>query len=207
MDKNALAKLSVAKTNYDIRPLLRDIVHKMFKSNSRLAYKTMFDRSGTPVGNDFFDKQDLEELKQAIFNREWDLKHRELDNVDNRKREISYENYKPLMIDGKYAGMAPFMSYDITERVKKYPYNKANYNMQTSIGSAQYDIDSNGNVKLHDQYDVNKRTHIRNHLLYIPHELIKHFGKPYDINIDLGNMKNWDKVYTGNSVYDYHRGQ
>ena len=37
----------------------------------------------------------------------------------------------------------------------------------------------------------------------IAHTVVKLFGKPFDINLDLGNINNWGLEYTGNSAYDY----
>ena len=203
MDLNdTLYKLNLVKNNVNFKNIFDKAVRRMFMSNSRLALKSLL-QNDDAVRNSYFDDKDIDELRQAVFNREFDLKNRKLDSSDNRSREISYENYRPLTIDGRYAGMAPFISWDMATRVNKYKDNKHNYNMQTSIGSARYKIEPDGTVKLYDKYDVNRGTHINNKLLYIPHEIIKRFGKSYNINLDLGNINDWNKVYTGNSVYDY----
>lgn len=187
---------NVSKTDYG------DIVKDLFKSNARLALKSLF-QNDKPVNNNFFSNKDIKELQQAVYNRYWDLKNRQLDNVDNRAQEISYENYKPLMVSGKYVGMAPFLNNDMTSRVNNIPENRNNYNMQTSIGSAKYNIDSKGNVTLTDRYDINKGTNMKDPITNIAHTVVKLFGKPFDINLDLGNINDWGLEYTGNSVYDY----
>ena len=174
----------------------------LFKSNARLALKSLF-QNDKPVDNSFFSNKDIKELQQAIYNRYWDLKNRQLDDTDNRAQEISYENYKPLMVGGKYAGMAPFLSNDMASRVNNIPENRNNYNMQTSIGSAKYNIDPRGNVTLTDRYDINKGTNMKDPITNIAHTVVKLFGKPFDINLDLGNINDWGLEYTGNSAYDY----
>lgn len=187
---------NVSKTDYG------DMVKDLFKSNARLALKSLF-QNDKPVNNSFFSNKDIKELQQAVYNRYWDLKNRQLDNVDNRAQEISYENYKPLMVGGKYVGMAPFLNNDMTSRVNNIPENRNNYNMQTSIGSAKYNIDPKGNVTLTDRYDINKGTNMKDPITNIAHTVVKLFGKPFDINLDLGNINDWGLEYTGNSVYDY----
>ena len=187
---------NVYKTDYG------DMVKDLFKCNARLALKSLF-HNDKPVDNSFFSNKDIKELQQAVYNRYWDLKNRQLDDVDNRAQEISYENYRPLMVGGKYAGMAPFLSNDMTSRVNNIPENRNNYNMQTSIGSAKYNIDPRGNVTLTDRYDINKGTNMKDPITNIAHTVVKLFGKPFDINLDLGNINNWGLEYTGNSAYDY----
>lgn len=187
---------NVSKTDYG------DMVKDLFKSNARLALKSLF-QNDKPVDNSFFSNKDIKELQQAVYNRYWDLKNRQLDDIDNRAQEISYENYKPLMVSGKYAGMAPFLSNDMTSRVNNIPENRNNYNMQTSIGSAKYNIDPRGNVTLTDRYDINKGTNMKDPITNIAHTVVKLFGKPFDINLDLGNINDWGLEYTGNSAYDY----
>lgn len=187
---------NISKTDYG------DMVKDLFKSNARLALKSLF-QNDKPVDNSFFSNKDIKELQQAVYNRYWDLKNRQLDDVDNRAQEISYENYRPLMVGGKYAGMAPFLSNDMTSRVNNIPENRNNYNMQTSIGSAKYNIDPRGNVTLTDRYDINKGTNMKDPITNIAHTVVKLFGKPFDINLDLGNINNWGLEYTGNSAYDY----
>lgn len=187
---------NVSKTDYG------DMVKDLFKSNARLALKSLF-QNDKPVDNSFFSNKDIKELQQAVYNRYWDLKNRRLDNVDNRAQEISYENYRPLMVGGKYVGMAPFLGNDMTSRVNNIQENRNNYNMQTSIGSAKYNIDPNGNVTLTDRYDINKGTNMKDPITNIAHTVVKLFGKPFDINLDLGNINDWGLEYTGNSVYDY----
>ena len=186
----------ISKTEY------KNAVNNLFKSNARLALKSLFQNS-KPVDNSFFSNDDIRELQQAIFNREWDLKNRQLYNIDNRAREISYENYRPLMVGGRYVGMAPFLTNDMTIRVNNIPENKNNYNMQTSIGSAKYTIDPKGNVTLTDRYDINKGTNMRNPVANLAHTAVKLWGKPFDINLNLGNINDWNMEYTGNSGYDY----
>ena len=187
---------NVSKTDYG------NMVKDLFKSNARLALKSLF-QNDKPVDNSFFSNKDIKELQQAIYNRYWDLKNRQLDDTDNRAQEISYENYKPLMVGGKYAGMAPFLSNDMASRVNNIPENRNNYNMQTSIGSAKYNIDPRGNVTLTDRYDINKGTNMKDPITNIAHTVVKLFGKPFDINLDLGNINDWGLEYTGNSAYDY----
>lgn len=187
---------NVSKTDYG------DMVKDLFKSNARLALKSLF-QNDKPVDNSFFSNKDIKELQQAVYNRYWDLKNRQLDDIDNRAQEISYENYRPLMVGGKYAGMAPFLSNDMTSRVNNIPENRNNYNMQTSIGSAKYNIDPKGNVTLTDRYDINKGTNMKDPITNIAHTVVKLFGKPFDINLDLGNINDWGLEYTGNSAYDY----
>ena len=180
----------------------KNIYNNLFKSNARLALKSLM-QNGNAVGNDFFTDQDLKELQQAVFNREWDLKNRQLDYVDNRRREISYENYRPLMINNRYVGMAPFLNADMTARVNNIPENKSNYNMQTSIGSARYTIDPKGNVILTDRYDINKGTNMKDPVANLAHTAVKLLGKPFDVYLNLGNINDWGMRYTGNSGYDY----
>lgn len=180
----------------------RDIVKNLFKSNSRLALKSLL-QNGNAIDNSFFSNKDIRELQQAIFNREWDLKNRKLDSIDNRAREISYENYRPLMIEGRYVGMAPFLNTDTKIRVNNIPENRNNYNMQTSIGSAKYTITPKGNVTLTDRYDINKGTNMKDPLTNLAHTVVKLYGKPFDINLNLGNINDWGMEYTGNSGYDY----
>ena len=117
MDLNdTLYKLNLVKNNVNFRNMFDKAVRKMFMSNSRLALKSLL-QNDDAVRNSYFDDKDIDELRQAVFNREFDLNNRKLDSSDNRSREISYENYRPLTIDGRYAGMAPFMSGDIATRV------------------------------------------------------------------------------------------
>ena len=66
----------ISKTEY------KNAVNNLFKSNARLALKSLFQNS-KPVDNSFFSNDDIRELQQAIFNREWDLKNRQLYNIDN----------------------------------------------------------------------------------------------------------------------------
>ena len=180
----------------------QDTVKDIFKSNARLAIKSLL-QNGKPIDNNFFSANDIQELKQAIYNREWDLKNRKLDSVDKKRREISYENYKPLMVGGRYAGMAPFLTNDMATRVNNIPANRSNYNMQTSIGSAKYTIDPKGNVILTDRYDINKGTNMKDPVANIAHTAVKMLGKPFDVNLNLGNINDWGMDYTGNSAYDY----
>ena len=179
-----------------------DIVKDLFKSNSRLALKSLL-QNGNLVDNNFFSNKDIRELRQAIFNREWDLKNRKLDSVDNRAREISYENYNPLLVNGRFVGVAPLINTDTKLRVNNYPENQNNYNMQTSIGSAKYTIDPTGNVILTDRYDINKGTNMKDPMANLAHTAVKLMGKPFDIRLDLGNINNWNMEYTGNTGYDY----
>jgi hypothetical protein len=113
---------------------------------------------------------------------------------------ITYENYSPMYAFDEAGNVkrTPFTpGIKDTHMLNQILFNPS-YSAQMSVGSANFDIDKYGNVTLKDTYDVNKNTHLSNKGLDAVHQLVKMVGKPYPINLNLGNINDWGFGYTGN---------
>lgn len=167
-----------------------------------------------------FSTNELNEYRQAVYNKIYEQKHREdlglkkkfeelgreLDTTFDIDKELAnnirYENYSPMYVFDQYGNVnkARFTpAIKNIHELNQVLFNPS-YSAQMSVGSADFDVDKYGNVVLRDIYNVNKGTGLANPLLNTVHETIKLLGKPYPININLGNINDWNMGYTGNQL-------
>ena len=180
--------------SYDQRPYA-NLLSRLFKNNmnanSRMFLRSLnpFDRKPEYVSEKDFNKQQLDALRQAIVNREYAIKHNRPTWDKTGRRAISYDDYGPSTFTHSPIFAPSTKSMDTIMRFQnsKDPV----WDMQTTIGSADYMIDPGGNVTLQDVYDVNKGTGVANPMLDAAHTLVKMFGNPYDVRMNLGNINRW----------------
>lgn len=180
--------------SYDQRPYA-NLLSRLFKdrmnANSRMFLRSLnpFDRNPEYVSEKDFNKQQLEALRQAIVNREYAIKYNRPGWDTEGRRAISYEDYGPSTYTNSPIFAPSIKSMNTIARLQntKDPV----WDMQTTIGSADYTIDPGGNVSLVDRYNFNKGTDVSSPTLNIAHTLGKLFSNPYDIRIDLGNINKW----------------
>ena len=177
-------------------------------------FKNQFSDSPRAYNTNDFSQEVLNQLRQNIYNQEYDLKNRVseiLANAEWRKkynrqkdydpmlrREFSYRNYG----SGDY--LDPFEMNAIQLAQKVYGNYDPKFVTQTTVGSGRYTIDPNGNVTVTDTYDFDKAKGMQSLLANILHKGGSTWGKPYPVNIDLGNIKDWNLQYTGNRDLDQY---
>lgn len=190
-------------------------------------YAHVFIGNGKTVTENDYTPEELNSLRQAIVNHEYvlnntpDLKNK-IDAVrshiaeeNNEKstpllsryteRVIDYPDYKQVYVSDDYGNETPVnfnhVTLDQWHRLKNT--KNPDFFMQGTIGAADYDIDKNGNVTLKDRYDFTQDK-IKDIAHYsLPALVAKAFGKPYDVNIKLGNINDWGMKYSGyNNILD-----
>ena len=189
----------------------KDLVYAMFSNQ--------FNDNPQPYTNENFKGYEdvLNQLRQAVFNQEYDLKNRQAEimaNAEWRKkynkqkdydpmirREFSYRNYG----SGDY--LDPFEMKDIRLAQKLMGAYDPRFVAQSTIGSGRYTIDPKGNVTVNDVYDFDKAKGMASIIANMFHKTGGNFGKPYPVIIKLGNINDWGLNYTGNRDLDqyYHR--
>lgn len=164
-----------------------------------------------------FSPRELDEYRQAIYNKVYEQQHYKDLDIENKLKnvyngDIPSDIGKYLSNNITYENYSPMYAFDEVGNVKRTPFTPGiksshilnqilfnpSYSAQMSVGSADFDIDKYGNVTLKDTYNVNKNTHLANKGLDAVHQLVKMVGKPYPININLGNINDWEFGYTGN---------
>ena len=145
---------------------------------------------GKPLTNEDFTQQQLNALKQAIFNRRYEVENQ----LGLNQRTRDYNN-----------------SHSVRDRINPSPnaINYGNYanndaTMSDVLGRFFYTTDRNGNIIIKDTYNVNGNEGKLNPRAIILNGATAIGGTPYSINLNLGNPKTWSKFkYTGNSLLGY----
>ena len=143
---------------------------------------------GAPLTNKDFSEQQLNALRQAVFNRRYEI-DRQL-GIGQRTRDYN-------------------LSHSVRDRINPSPYaiNYGNYyntDMGDVLGRFFYNIDNNGNVIINDRYDVNGNEGILNPKAMVLNMAKASGGVPYNINLNLGNPNTWGNLrYTGNKLLGY----
>ena len=156
-------------------------------SNIRAYVKQFYDT--TPLTEKYLNQQDIQALRRAYLNQEDMRRYVGDDNFRAsyiNPQSIRYNNYtrknnRPDSFEDSVVGNIVNSLLD------------PDYRMGSLVGSANYHIDKNGNVIITDRYDFNKGIDLQNAnpLYKTLHWAGTNFGKPYDVNINLGNPKNW----------------
>lgn len=184
-------------------------------------YNNQYRKNPTQYTINDFSPEYINQVRQNIVNREYDINNRlnelkemytrynnrevpypynlyDKDKYDMNKlanREFSYENYG----SGNYKD--PF-ELTIKETLELMGNKDPRFEVGSTLGSARYSIDNNGNVILNDRYDFNKKLGMNNLPADMLHKLGAMFGTPYDVSINLGNINDWGLGYTGNRLLD-----
>ena len=143
---------------------------------------------GKPLTNKDFSEQQLNALRQAVFNRRYEI-DRQL-GIGQRTRDYN-------------------LSHSVRDRINPSPYaiNYGNYyktEMGDVLGRFFYNIDNNGNVIINDRYDVNGNEGVLNPKAMVLNMAKASGGVPYNINLNLGNPNTWGNLrYTGNKLLGY----
>ena len=156
-------------------------------SNIRAYVKQFYDT--TPLTEQYLNSQDIQALRRAYYNQE-DMRNYVGDDSFRASyidpQSIRYNNYRrknnrPDSFEDSVIGNVVNSLFD------------ADYRMGSLVGSANYHADKNGNVIITDRYDFNKGIDLQNAnpLYKALHWAGTNLGKPYDVNINLGNPKNW----------------
>lgn len=209
---------------------LGKIVDKVFENNlpHRRTYAHSLGRSGKDINESFYSNDELNALRQAIVNHEAALRDpnmsryvgivRDYINKENKQndtpilkrymeRTIDYPDYKQVYALDDYGGRTPVNFNDVNYDQYARLVNEKNPNffMQGSIGAADYSIDDKGNVTLTDKYDFTQDKDFGSH--YSPAAYVaKTFGKPYNINLNLGNINDWGMKQSGtNNIVEMAR--
>lgn len=98
-----------------------------------------------------------------------------------------YIDYQDYELGGR---MMPFDNPSLA-RILKDSKGSPAYNMATTIGRAYYTQRPNGDIYLTDTYDMPKDIGVASKGLQFLQDLGANVGKPYQINLNLGNPKNW----------------
>ena len=188
------------------------------RKDNIVAYKNivkeMFDNqmSKTPraYSEKDFEEDILNQLRQNVFNQEYDLKNRasELMDVKRYKDSIGETDYDPILRrEFSYRNYGSGKHNDVFEMgnielLKNYIANdNPIFRTQATIGSGRYSIDPQGNVIVTDTYDFSKNKHMKN-MADLLHLLGAYKGNAFPIKINLGNINDWNMKYTGNRDLD-----
>lgn len=143
---------------------------------------------GTTLTNKDFSEQQLNALRQAVFNRRYEM-DRQL-GIGQRTKDYN-------------------LSHSARDKINPSPYaiNYGNYyntDMGDVLGRFFYNVDNNGNVIINDRYDVNGNEGILNPKAMVLNIAKASGGVPYNINLNLGNPTTWGNLkYTGNKLLGY----
>ena len=189
--------------------MVSNIVGEMFKNQFNTQPKRYTEADFSPAM--------LQQIKQNVFNQEHDLRERaqEIMNMTEYRHRIGDKDYDPMLRrefsyrnygSGNYQD--PFEMSTIDLARKYFANNDPRFQVQSTIGSARYNIDPKGNVTVTDSYDFSKRKYMQN-LAQVLHLYGALKGNPYPININLGNINDWGLQYTGNRDLDnyYNRNK
>ena len=151
-------------------------------------YMKQFNNSSTMTEKDF-DKPTLDAVRKAILAREDIKKYSGTYSPDNSNP--NYINYDYYRMGNNMSTPDSFEDSPIGNIVNSF--KSPAYRASSSIGSAYYNIDKNGNVTLNDVYNFNKGISLDNaNLAYkLAHFLGTNFGKPYNVKLNLGNINQW----------------
>lgn len=137
-----------------------------------------------------FTNKELDILRQAIFNQQYEM------NMFGPK------TYRAMLEDAfKRNG---YTSRDVTPNANNavgqwnYPDDKGT--MSNTVGRFFYNTDKNGNVTITDTYNANGDEGITDPLRTVGLKLLQIRNNPYNINLNLGNPKDWNLKYTGNGL-------
>lgn len=156
-------------------------------SNVRAYVKQFYNT--TPLTEKYLTPQDIQALRRAYYNQE-DMRRYVGDDSFRASyinpQSIRYNNYsrknnRPDSFEDSVVGNIVNSLFD------------PDYRMSSLVGRANYHIDKNGNVIITDRYDFNKGIDLQNAnpLYKTLHWAGTNFGRPYDVNINLGNPKDW----------------
>ena len=173
-----LAQYNNLKQMYNILPTNMKMYLRQFSSNP------------TDVNENYFKPEELQVIRNAIKARE---------NIKAYAGTYTPDNSNPNYIDYDYyrMGNPSFNKADSFE--DSLLGNIVNsmqspvYNASSTVGSAFYNIDKNGNVTINDRYDFNKGIPLDNaNLAYkLAHFFGTNLGKPYNVKLNLGNINQW----------------
>ena len=145
---------------------------------------------GKPLTNKNFTQQQLNALRQAVYNRRYEVANQL--GLDQRTRD--YNN-----------------SHSIRDRINPNAnainygnYANNNATMADVLGRFFYAIDRNGNVIINDTYNANGNEGRLNPKAIMLNGATALGGTPYSINLNLGNPNTWGNLkYTGNKLLGY----
>lgn len=145
---------------------------------------------GKPLTNNDFTQQQLNALRQAVYNRRYEVANQ----LGLNQRTRDYNN-----------------SHSVRDRINPSAnainygnYANNNATMADVLGRFFYTIDKNGNVIINDTYNTNGNEGKLNPKAMILNGATALGGTPYSINLNLGNPNTWsDFKYTGNSLLGY----
>lgn len=145
---------------------------------------------GKPLTNNDFTQQQLNALRQAVYNRRYEVANQ----LGLSQRIRDYNN-----------------SHSVRDRINPNAnainygnYANNNATMADVLGRFFYTIDKDGNVIINDTYNANGNEGRLNPKAMILNGATALGGTPYSINLNLGNPNTWSNLrYTGNSLLGY----
>lgn len=154
------------------------------------AYLKMFlDKQGKPLTNADFNEARLNQARQAVYNKMF-----EDNNIPGYYAKLDNYNSNPNIKERDKINKA-------SNAVGYGNYPKGS-DMPNILGRFYFTKDKNGNILVSDTYDFNKYNADKIDPRYLPMIAGRKFGTPYNINLNLGNPKDWNMKYTGNNQID-----
>jgi len=153
-------------------------------------YLRQFSQNPTDINESYFKPEEIQAIQNAIKAREDIKAYAGTYTPDNRNP--NYINYDYYRMGNKQFNKPDSFEDNLLGNIVNSMMSPV-YNVSSSIGSAYYNIDKNGNVTLNDKYDFNKGIPLdrANTAYKLAHFLGTNFGKPYNVNLNLGNIKDW----------------
>lgn len=152
------------------------------------AYLKMFtDKEGKPLTNKDFNSGQIKQLQQAVYNKMFE------NDIPGYTQKIEAYNNRPGMKDRDKINL----QYNAVG-YGNYPSGE----MANVLGRFYFNKDKNGDVIVSDSYDFNNHNANMIDPRFLPIILGRKYGTPYQINLNLGNPKNWNMKYTGNNQVD-----
>ena len=152
-------------------------------------YQRQFNSNPSTVTEKDFKPDELQAIRNAILARE---------DIKRYSGTYTPDNSNPNYINYDYYRMGN--PSNLPDSFEDTPlgniinsFKSPSYRASSSLGSAYYNIDKNGNVTIDDVYDFNKGVGLDNaNLAYrLAHFLGTNFGHPYNVKLNLGNINKW----------------
>lgn len=152
--------------------------------NTYQVYFNTFGDARDLTNKDFSTKQ-LDNIRQAIYNRMFEENNNPIGYYQKRER------YNSIAKDRDKISTKPnAVGYG------NYPKGSEIGNI---LGRFYYNVSPNGDILIDDVYDFNHNTNYGD-IRQIPAIIGRKYGKPFSIKLNLGNPNTWGNMkYTGNS--------